>query len=311
MNATKDLSQVANRKSHLSNHTLVSDRRYATRVFGVPLLFILCWALYGCSQPESVAYGKLFASYEQTRLKTSGSLDVLGMIRAPDYKVGNSSGVTYLISQSDTVAASLGQSKNGYKTWFTLVAFDEHTMTAKRKYFYLVDEMAGSAGAQPIRLLTGPERGLRFDCQMVLQTEVLAQPYATEQARQIAVVKKVAENLRRDIGELTGQAGAPSQGNQILTVSGMVVNQVFETALLELSKSSVPAQEITSKNGYQFNHISFDKGRIRLTLQDDIVTVKIRLGSFRREFELETATSGRDYSPREWFYFIPAKSDSI
>lgn len=257
----------------------------ATSVFVFPLSFVLCWALYGCSQPESVAYDKLFASYEQTRLKTSGSLDVLGMIRTPDYKVGTDSGVTYLVSQSDTVAASSGQSKNGYKTWFTLVAFDEHTMTARRKYFYLVDEMAGSAAAQPIRLLTGPERGLRFDCQMVLQTEVLAQPYATEHARQIAVVKKVAENLRRDIGELTGQAGAPSQGNQTLTVSGMVVNQVFETVLLELSTSAVAGQELMDKNGHQFNHINFDKGRIRLTLQDDIATVKIGLGAFASGFE--------------------------
>lgn len=286
MKATNVLPQVANRKSHLSNHTLVSDRRYATSVFWSPLLFILCWALYGCSQPESVAYDRLFASYEQTRLKTSGSLDVLGMIRAPDYKAGTGSAVTYLTSQSDTVAASLGQSKDGYKTWFTLVAFDEHTMTARRKYFYLVDEMAGcSTAAEPIRLLTGHKPGLRFDCQMVLQTEVLAQPYATEQARQIAILKQVAENLRRDIGELTGQTGKPSQGNQILIVSGMVVNQVFETVLLELSKSSVPAQEMTSKNGYQFNHISFDKGRIRLTLQDDIATVKIGLGVFASEFE--------------------------
>jgi len=116
----------------------------------------------------------------------------------------------------------------------------------------------------------------------VMQTEVLAQPYATEQARQIAILKQVAENLRRDVDELTGRAGAPSQGNQVVTISAMVVNQVFETVLLELSKSSVPAQELT--DGYQFNHINFDKGRIRLTLQDDIATVKIGLGAFASEF---------------------------
>lgn len=258
-------------------------------VFRSPLLFLLCWALYGCSQPEMIAYDKLFAGYEQTRLKTSGSLDVLSMIRAPKSDVGAGSAITYLVSQSDTVAASLGRSKNGYKTWFTLVAFDEHTMTARRKYFYLVDEMARSAASQPIRLLTGPERGLRFDCQMVMQTEVLAQPYATEQARQIAILKQVAENLRRDVDELTGRAGAPSQGNQVVTISAMVVNQVFETVLLELSKSSVPAQELT--DGYQFNHINFDKGRIRLTLQDDIATVKIGLGAFIHDFTSRTALS--------------------
>jgi hypothetical protein len=126
-------------------------------------------------------------------------------------------------------------------------------------------------------------------------------------------LKQVGENLRRDIGELTGQTGKPSQGNQILTVSGMVVNQVFETVLLELSTSAVPAQKLTEKNGYQFNHINFDKGRIRLILQDDIATVKIGLGLFRHDFELAKAATAteRERSPREWFYFIAAQSDSI
>jgi len=119
---------------------------------------------------------------------------------------------------------------------------------------------------------------------MVVQTEVLVQPYATEQARQIAILKQVAENLRRDIGELTGQTGKPSQGSQILSVSGMTVNQIFETVLLDLSTSAVPAQTLADKSGYQFNHINFDKGRIRLTLQEDIATVKIGLGAFESEF---------------------------
>jgi len=256
----------------------------ATSVFVFPLLFVASWALYSCSRPESIAYDELASTYQRTKLKTSGSLDVLGMIRTPDYKVGEGSAVNYLVSQSDTVAASLGQGKNGYNTWFTLVAFDEHTMTARRKYFYQVDELVSTAATEPIRLWTGPTRGLRFDCQVVVQTDVLAQPYATEQARQIAVLKQVAENLRRDIGELTGQIAKPSQGNQILSVSGMTVNQVFETVLLELSASTVPAQTLTDKSGYQFNHINFDKGRIRLTLQDDIATVKIGLGAFESDF---------------------------
>jgi len=280
-------------------------------IFGSPLLFILCWFLCGCSGPERAAYERLFANYEKTKLKTTGSLDVLGMIRTPQYQVDTGSGVTYLVSQSDTVVASLGQGEKGYRTWFTLVAFDEHTMIARRKYFYLVDEMAGSAASQPIRLLTGPERGLRFDCQMVLQTEVLAKPYENEQARQIAILKQVAENLRRDIDELTGQRGAPSQGSQILTVSGMVMNQIFESVLLELTKSAVPTQELMDKSGYQFNHINFDKGRIRLTLQDDIATVKIGLGVFRREFGRPSPGSTEDYSPRELLYFITNNSDSV
>ena len=254
-------------------------------VFGFPFLFALCWILSGCAQPEMLAYEKLIASYEQTKLKTSGSLDVLGMIHAPEYKVDASSAVTCLVSQGDTVVASLGQDKHGYKTWFTLVAFDEHTMTARRKYFYVVDERASTTPTKPLGLLTWPKHGLEFDCQMVAQTEVLVGPYETEHVRQIAILKHAAENLRRDIDELTKQAGTTSQGSQILTVSGMVVNQVFEAVLMELSKSVVPEQGLIDKSGYQFSHTSFDKGKIRLTIQDDVVTVKIGLGAFIYEFE--------------------------
>jgi hypothetical protein len=301
---SKDMMRRAKRRAIL---------QFSALRFG-PLL-ILCWAVCGCSflQPETVAYDKILAGYEQTKLKTSGSLDVLGAMRTPQDEAAPGSGATRLISQSGTAVASLAQSKKGYKTCFAMVAFDEHTMTARRKYFYLVDERVSVPPTQPMRLLSEPKRGLRFACQVVLPIGVVAKPYPSDKAKQAAILKQLGETFRQDIQELAGGAAKAGQGNQLLTVSGMVMNQIFEAVLLELERSSAPAEQLADEGGIEFPHINFDKGRIRLTVQEDIATVNIGLGLFRHDFEQAKAATATESerSPREWFYFIASQSDSI
>jgi len=203
---------------------------------------------------------------------------VLRIIRTTKNRLGPRFTGTHLLSQSDTSIASVGQSKNGYKTWFTLFTFDERDMTAERKYFYLVDEKAvlASNSIRSVQIL--PKPGLIFDSQMVLSAELLGKPYETEEARQIAILKQVAKNLRSDIDKL-------SQDNQTLAVSGMLMNQVLKAVLLELDKTPVLAKNLSEKGGVQFNHINFDKGRIGVMAEESIVTVKIRLGVFVRIFD--------------------------
>jgi hypothetical protein len=239
---------------------------------------LLSFGLYGCSvwryfRPEELSYEKLSVSYRWIRLKTSSSHDVQRMIHSPQFGLGPSFTGTHLLSQSDTAIASVGQSEDGYKSWFTMVSFDERDMTANRKYFYLVDERAllKPTGLRHFQIL--PKPGLIFDSQMVLPLEVLAKPYATEQARQIAILKHIVENVSYDIDEL-------SQDNQTLAVSGMLMNQVFKSVLLELDKSPVLAKGLSDKSGIQFNHINFGKGKIGITVGDSIGTVKLRLGIF-------------------------------
>ncbi|MFQ6034617.1 MAG: hypothetical protein ACE5NM_02070 [Sedimentisphaerales bacterium] len=239
---------------------------------------LLSFGLYGCSvwrylQPDELSYEKLSLSYRWIRLNSSSSHDVLRMIHSPQFGLGPNFTGTRLLSQSDTVIASVGRSYDGYKSWFTMVSFDERDMTANRKYFYLMDERAllKPTGLRHFQIL--PKPGLIFDCQMVLQLEVLAKPYATEQARQITILKHIAKNLSKDIDEL-------GPDNQTLAVSGMLMNQVFEAALLELDKSPVRAKNLSEKSGVQFNHISLGKGRISMTVEDNIGTVRIRLGIF-------------------------------
>jgi len=267
---------------------IVSGKCSANNIFGVSILSpvfcllfsvfcLLSSGLYGCSvwryfQPEELSYERLAIRYHQIKLKSS-SVDVLRMVRASESELGPRFTGKHLLSQSDTAIASVGQSKDGYKTWFTMVSFDEDNTTAQRKYFYLVDERAllKPTGLGHFQIL--PKPGLIFDSQMLLQIDVLGKPYVTEEARQIAALMHIAENFRTDVDAL-------SQDNQTLAVSGMLMNQVFKSVLLELDKTPVLANRLSDKSGVQFNHISFDKGRIGMAVEDNIVTVKISLGLF-------------------------------
>ncbi len=253
------------------------------------LLVILCWVLYGCSNEQyirtrEISYEELSTCYNKIKLKVTSSLDVLEMLGKPGYEL--EPGSTELLSQSDTAVASLGQSKNGYKTWFNMVAFNKQNMTAERKYFYLADENAGSLLTQLRGFLTSPARGLVFDGQIILPSEVLQKPYITEEEKQIAILKQVAENLRKDTDEL-GKIPASDlgRGNQKLAVSSMFLNQIFKSVLLELDKSPAMAKNLSDENGVQFDHISFNKGKIRMTVDSSVVTVKIKLGYFKDKFE--------------------------
>lgn len=258
-------------------------------ILGFLLLAILCGALYSCSavqynQPREVSYEQLSTSYNRIRLKVTSSLSVLEMFNKPVYELEPDS--TELLSQSDNAVALVGQSKSGYKTWFTMVAFNKQNMTAERKYFYLVDEKAGSSLSQYGSFLIPPGKGLIFDSQIILPSEVLTKPYMTEEEKQIAILKQVAESLRKDTDEL-GKVPAddPGKGNQKLAVSSMFLNQIFKTVLLELDKSPAMAKNLSDESGVQFDHISFDKGKIRMTVDGSVVTVKIKLGYFKDKFE--------------------------
>ncbi len=222
----------------------------------------------GCSvveyfQPdEPPSYEQIYAAYDSTSLNTSSAADVLGAINLPEYE---------LLSQSKRVVASAGQKKKGYKSWFNMVAFDENDSTAKRKYLLVVDE-------KPKILFVWPRENLSFDCEMVIESEVLDRPYADERTRRIVILKSVLERFRSDIAEV-------GQDNKTLDGGGMVVNQALGTVLVKLDSSPALASRLDEPAGLEFDHVSFDKGKIQMVITYDIVTVKIRLGSLVRKFE--------------------------
>jgi len=229
----------------------------------------LC-GLYGCSlsrdfvgflKPEGPPSNKqLFSSYSLTELKKSSAADVLSVIHRPEYE---------LLSQSRSVVASVGEKKKGYKSWLNMVAFNEDETTAMRKYLLIVNE-------RPKVLFTEPWEGFSFDCEMVLESEILDEPYSNENARRIEILRKVQEYAHDDIEEL-------SEDNEIISVSGMLINQGIEAVLVKLDASPALAIKLDKKEALDFDHLSFAKGKIQMVVEDDVARLKMRLGSFLKK----------------------------
>jgi len=243
-------------------------RESAVRVTKL-LVFTCCCALWGCSlveyfkKDEPPNDEELAAGYHQTKLKESSSADVLTVIHRPEYEV---------LSQSKSVVASAGQKKKGHQMWFNMVAFDENRATAERKYFFVVDEKGKD-------FLFGPKRSLKFDSQMVLESDILDEPYANENARRIAILQRLLKNFRSDIDEL-------AQDNKTLDICGMLINQTLQTVLRKLEVSQSQASKLSSADGLDFDHITLGKGRISMmSVTDEIMNVNVSIGSLRWTFE--------------------------
>ena len=228
------------------------------------LLLVLC----GCSMveyltPEKPPYNEQISEcYNQIKLKTSTSADVLGIIRGSENE---------LLSQSKSVIVSSGQKKAGYKNWFNMVAFDENESTVRRKYLLIADE-------KPKVLFVEPREGLIFNCEMVIESDVLNKPYSNENARRIAILKQVQENANKDVDDV-------SKDNKTIAICEMLINQALETVLLNLDESPALAARLNEPNGVEFEHTSFNKGKIQMVVTDDVAAVKMKLGSFARHFE--------------------------
>ena len=241
---------------------------FSLRLCTFSFLLLVIFSLGGCAvanyfKREKPPYdAELYESYNQTELKVSGASEVLATIHEPEYE---------LLSQSKSVVASFGQKKKGYKSWFNIVAFDENKLTAKRKYFFIVDEK--SKGLPFV-----PKRRLRFESRMVMESEVLDEPYANQNARRVAILRQVLANFHRDVDEVKAD-------NKKLDICRMLINQTLETILLELYESPVLASKLTSAEGVGFDHITLGKGCISMNVVGDIVDVNVRISSFAGKFE--------------------------
>jgi hypothetical protein len=244
----------------------------------IKYLVLLCSSVFillsGCTNwdvflaPEGYPSDQeIYAGYYHTELGVSDAADVLTTIAKPEYE---------LLSQSKSVVASAGQKEKGYKSWLTMVTFDEDELMAKRKYLFIIDDRPN--------ILEEPRGNLSFDCQMVLESEVLDEPYANEKARRIAILKQVQEYTCEDISEV-------GSDNKTVKICGMLINQVLDAVLLKLDKSPVLAASLSDDSGVEFDHINLDKGRIQMLVEGDIVTVKIRTGSLARTMEAEKEQS--------------------
>ncbi|MFC1737438.1 hypothetical protein ACFL1G_00110 [Planctomycetota bacterium] len=199
---------------------------------------------------------QLVNNYQKVMLRTSSAADVLVTINLPEYE---------LLSQSKSVIASAGEKKKGYKKWCNIVAFDENTLAAKRKYLCITDE-------RPKALFADPWERLQLSCELIQSEDVLDKPYADENAALIAVLRQVLTDFQNDIKEV-------GSDNEVLAVFKMMVNQAVTTALQRLEDSPAEAALLSTTEGLQFEHISFDKGNIRMMFDGDIVIIDLQLGS--------------------------------
>ena len=248
-------------------------------VLSFQILFI--FGLSGCSSvtsPNSVSSTQepayepnLFESYNNVKLKQSGALNVLPIIHKSESE---------LLSQSRRVVASSGKSANGYKTWFNMVTFDENKLTAKRKYVFFVDEQFKRGTSTIKRLLSGSKQGLVFNCQMVLDKETLNRTYSSENIAQIGILKQSLSNIRNDIAELNEGTNELGSDNKNLAISGLLINQAYSAIFYTLDNSPAQATMLAEKSGVEFDHMSFGKGKIRMSAEDDVVTIELRLGAF-------------------------------
>jgi hypothetical protein len=231
----------------------------------------LCCLAAGCNAGDPFEFlvregpltnKEIYAQYRQTILNQSTSAEVLSrfVIVTPKYA---------LLSQSKSIAAIAETTKHRHKMWFNIVSFDENELIAKRKYYFISHE-------RPKQLFVEPWEGVDFGCQMVLSKETLEQPYADENMRRIAVLKKVDADTRKD----TMDIGAD---NATLSLNGMMAGQGMESLLIKLNAAPALAARLSEPNGLEFDHINLDKGRLRMVIDNDIVTLKMRLGGFAKE----------------------------
>jgi hypothetical protein len=238
-------------------------------------------ALCGCGAGEYLSpklpYAKLAIPYGATQLGRSTSLEVLNVARDPAYQFAPDHVEQVLLTQSDTVISYSGRSADARKTWLNLIAFDEYRMTARRKYFFCIDERAERAPDGSKRLLFPPRRGILFDAQFVIDPEVLTTPYATEESLRIAILQWLAGQFARDVTALVGDPKDLAQGSELIVLSGAMVSQVFQGVLVQLDKSPGLAKNLSDPRGIPFPHMSLDEGRIELFTQNDLAAVRVRV----------------------------------
>ena len=227
------------------------------------LILVAFVFLSGCSvieftlpeKPPSDA--EILETYNRIQLTTSTATDVLATINIGKYE---------LLSQSKSVIASAGQGKKGYRQWLKMVAFDEDQLTVMRKYLFIEDE-------KPRVMFVAPRAGSKFNCRMVLGSEILDKPYVSENTRRIAILGHIIEQIRRDIDQV-------GSDNKTIVVSGMMINQSLEAVLTKLNSSPAYAGELNKPSGLQFEHIGYDKAKIQMIIEGNIASIKLWTGSY-------------------------------
>ena len=237
----------------------------------ISCLILSVIALSGCFVAHTVEFltpegppddETVIENYLSINLRQSDAVEVLEKIHIPEYTV---------LSQSSSAVASSGQKKDGFKQWFSMVAFDEDKLTATRKYVFFVDE-------KPKFLFREPWTCVMFDCKMIIEPDILNEPYADSSARRVAFLRYAKEMLNNDIEKVRDES-------KEVSIMGMMINQAFYNVLIDLDGSPIQAVKLDDEKGLQFMHPSLEESRIGMTVEDDVMTIKLRMGSCAEEYK--------------------------
>lgn len=219
-----------------------------------------CLMTTGCQNVEKQDK-QVFDRFYITSLKWSKSADILPIIAAD----------TELTSQSESVIASWDQRKDDAKLWYNMVAFDEDELTAVRKYAFMVDEKA-------MGYLVSPTQKIRFDAAIVLPEDILTEPFANDNEKKIAIVTQIQESFSKDAAELAADSTS-------FTAASMMTKQLFNHIRYKLDRSPALAARLSELSGMEFDHMNLGKGRVRMVVEDDIATLKVKIGTIAKDFQ--------------------------
>ena len=242
----------------------MSKRFFLTVAVGCCIVFAGCDLFTAIHEPPMDLFTSherytgdrwLLDRYDRIILKQSSSAEVLSVIQQEND----------FLSQSESVVAAWGDKRNVSMLWFSAVAFDEELLTAKRKYSFVADERIKG-------YWTIPAQKLRFDAEVVLDPKVLAEPYANENAKRIAILKQLLKDYNADLIQLTADS-------QTLTSGSMMARRAVNTVITRLDQNPAYAIKLDEPNGLDFDHIILGKARARLILTDDIAVLTIKVGT--------------------------------
>lgn len=218
----------------------------------------------GCS--ETMEYIKsrgkpssqnIYANYDKTVLRESTPTDVLETVHMADHE---------LLSQSGKVIAVQGDTEGKPDFWVTIVAFDEESLPASRKYVAVVNE-------KPMRFfLVNRLASVEFRGESLLDAQVFDAPYASENARRKAILQQFLDDFHADTEEV-------AQDNETIHTAVMMINQAVETVLVELEASPAHAAYLSDSKGLEFEHVNLDKGRIQMLIENGIAKVELKIGA--------------------------------
>lgn len=195
----------------------------------------------------------VFQKYDRTLLRQSTSAQVLSSIYDP---------IDEYLSQSESVVAAWNERDKGRTHWFNMVAFDDDSLLAVRKYgFACVEQRLGPNAP--------PRPKLRLDAELVLDAEILQAAYPSQNARLIAVLKEAAKQFNADALQVTSDS-------RTLESSVMMAAQLLQTVLVKLEQSPAQASRLTWLEGLEFEHPILGQSRIRMLILNDLVKIKIK-----------------------------------